>query len=146
MPNAALKTLNVFSQELWSRESICRRHSGDLYSWGFFQHLIEQCEEQLCHLESILYSRQHPVRESTPGASHGLLTQVQRVTSEVEERLKQLVSHARMIKKLDGELKYFRNESTKLNNEMCSLTEDLKTLEKENLANKAAIFAQIEVS
>ena len=93
--------------------------------------LIKQAGDKLCLLESILYSRQHPVRDTNELPSNSTLVKVQRCTLEVEERLTGLVKHVKMLKEMKNDLEKFHRNTSEFLNDSSNLAEELASIDKE---------------
>ena len=97
-----------------------------------FKDLIRQAENKLCLLESILYSKQYPVRDTSEQPSNSTLVKVQRCTSEMEEKLAGLVRHSQMLKKTKRDLEQFQHNTSLFLSDGSNLFDELKVIDKSN--------------
>lgn len=109
-----------------------------------FKELIRQAEDKLGLLEGILYNRQHPVRDTVSEQSpNRILVKVQKCTSEVEERLSELVEHSKMLKKLKEDVAAFHCDTSAFLSDCSSLLEEVKSIDKDK--SDADDFENVEV-
>ena len=75
------------------------------------------------------------MREANEAPSTNTLVKVQRVTFDVENRLTELVAHARMLKELQSDLKTFHSDTSALLEAMTDFMDLLSSLEDSGCEN-----------
>lgn len=95
----------------------------------FIKDLIRQAEEKLCFLESVLYSRQHPVRDKPEQRSSSAMLKLQKCACELEERLSGLVEHAKMLTNLKKEFETFHHGTSTFLDECLKLIDEITSID-----------------